>query len=397
MWQAQSTRTNAGLDCYTGMGVSVGKTYNYMDRSYAGYVDPRVLTRPFGSSFYYQRWQTNHPFCPGFGWYWEFKVNSSQSVGNSYADWNDLTDKSTWELVLPSQLDPTLDKEYTWIRKAFPPTPTTGWASPSTGAWRSIELASTPTIIDSKFTIEVCSDWVGYNNTGGPAGCYSFAPPPPIPSGKFALYVTPWNNYNLVWAQTQGTPGTKIMDITANWSGAQNAAWTLTDVTFSAGVHDTYTLNTATDLGMPVNRTIWGAVLDIKPEDYPSGRVAFHLVEEHAEDPDQPWFITHWNVYDSGGPISGGFGSSSDTTGNYYTNTLSVAIQPYLKVQLPSWRYGIAFGQTPEEEGEDPPLRMFQRDDGVGSYQGHPRLRSLEGNTYSAAKGVRNPGNNSYR
>ena len=64
-------------------------------------------------------------------------------------------------------------------------------------------------------------------------------------------------------------------------------------------------------------------------------------------------------------------------------------IQPVLKISLPSkWRYGIPWGTAVDNaDGNEPPLRMFQRDDGVGTFEGHPRITGAGTNAYGSRNG----------
>jgi hypothetical protein len=163
-------------------------------------------------------------------------------------------------------------------------------------------------------------------------------------------------------------------------------------VTFTGGVDSIYTLNTATDLGMSVNQTIYGCIPTIKPTDFASKKVSFYLVEYWGREESVPWFITDYDPEANRGnydPHSAGFGSGHDLTTNSYTHSMTVGIQPVLKISLPSkWRYGIPWGTAVDNaDGNEPPLRMFQRDDGVGTFEGHPRITGAGTNAYGSRNG----------
>jgi len=390
---------------------SVNKSGNAQDRSYGGYKDPRWLSNPCSASWSYSRWMAFHPFCM-FGWYWEIKGSVGASTGQLIYDWTQIYDQILWEMRLPSDLDPDWDPErvkpYTWIRWVYDPAQGTNpdWRY---GFWRTIDYDGDVEVIDSRFNLEVCA--ASFDNYCSSTPCFTQPETAPaIPHKNFLLYQIPpdWDDR---WPSLHSL-GAPLMTITPHYDGSRGYAvsgnFTLTGVTFS-GAESTYTLNTASDLGMPIDQTIYGCVMSVKPTDFPTGKAAFMLIEETSLETDCPEFITPYTPYNplyTGSPGSpgglvgysnGGYGSNYDLTQNYYGNSMTVGIQPYFKIRTPRWRYGIDWASVTSVDEEDPPLRMEQRDDGSGMVDGHPRLRTSAEPKLSSTKSVRLPPNNTYR
>jgi hypothetical protein len=380
------SRPNPGLGGYTG-GFGISYTADMATRF--------LRTGTLGLSWigaYDMRGRSTDAIYAGFYCYstyrdfgftiWGYQTYMGLQSGAQWFDWSGLLDISNWNYFHPSSLlgtTPTIncvyyDKFY-WAEAGSPPN------ANQYVPYRVQFEDENVQLLDSKLIFE--TTWP-VNTTDTTPGSYSESLTSAGP-GYFSIFrdaPTPMT-YN---APVNNNRGVKVADlIPTHTSGV------VTGITWnSAGPGITpYTYQLSeTSPALANGYTQFGAEIDIDLlAAYPGHQASFALHSSYEwNDPVNA--NTFVPTYPVGGPLT----SASIST------QLKGSFEVLVQVQLPRFRYVIPWGQPSDVDESMFPVRLQQRDDGIGGYQGHSRIRNINGAKSSDADSGRLPGNpNSYR